>query len=758
MLRDELRYITIQELFNKNEISVRTSNYCSSMCFGTLYDIIEYYEQGNSFLNIRNAGKQTYLELQDLCERHIAQIETLTKEMDNISEEEKFHKRPIEIIGLIETDFINAIEKQLISASDILNYFTTIQKKILEEKYNKCIATYSIRTFNRLRKIGFESFVSLYLFEEDNIILNINGFGEKSLKEVVDLKNKMKTKFLKQINLSEEDTFKLSLVSQKGEVVQDDFVFDFYKQNNHLPMFWILEQYLINDRSKEIDILTSTFNIIQGKKMLSLEKIAKKHNLTRERIRQIRISTFRKTFEITDEIIKYKKDNDLIRYAELLQNKDDWAYLLQLSQKASINQESFEIQEYLKKERCNLSVAIVVQIIAYLFRDTFSLFGGFDISNRNRIWKNAFLIKNEFTNIFDFDRLREDFVNLLSDNDAEYLLDIENYVVNSQCWLKFNYDKAVNIISIVRDILLYEFHLFPEDIDGKIKISATKRRNLFKVIYKILKTRNGPMCLEDIFVEFKKIVPEHKYTQEENPEKLRPYLQRHDDITYRKRCSIYILKEWGHIRSGTIRDAIIEFMLANDSPQTVETITEYVLQHFPETNKKSIHSTMSSGKNFIQFKNSLFGFASKDYPPEYEIIEQEGQRKTVDQRLTDFEKFIVENKHFPFSSSEDKEEESLYRWWYRVVSGSQTVTEIQQSEVERIKDSYIDFKLDKNTYEWNLNYNKFKMFMLENRRVPSDRGEEKLLYDWLQRTKNDFLNYRLSEEQRRKYIELIKLF
>jgi hypothetical protein len=306
--------------------------------------------------------------------------------------------------------------------------------------------------------------------------------------------------------------------------------------------------------------------------------------------------------------------------------------------------------------------------------------------------------------------------------------------------------------------LLHEFGLYSEDIDGnQIKIPANKERNPLDVVYEILQTKGMPMHLGDIFVEFKRIMPKHKYTQEDNPDRLRSYLQRHKDITFRKRSSIYLLKEWKHIRSGTIRDAIIEFLSANDLPQTVGTITKYVLQHFPETNQKNIHSTMFSGKSFIQFKNSLFGLANKEYSSEYEIIKQEEQQKTFEQRLTDLEKFIVENEHFPFSSSEDRNEKSLCHWWYRIVNGKQIVNEKQQIEVERIKTNYADFEIDKNTYEWDLNYNKFKLFILENRRIPSAKDDEKFLYNWLRRTKDDFMNYRLREGQRKKYIELAKL-
>ena len=124
--------------------------------------------------------------------------------------------------------------------------------------------------------------------------------------------------------------------------------------------------------------------------------------------------------------------------------------------------------------------------------------------------------------------------------------------------------------------------------------------------------------------------------------------------------------------------------------------------------------------------------------------------------MTDLEKFIIEKEHFPFSSSEDKEEESLSRWWYRIINGKQQINEIQQAEVERIKDQYTNYETDKNVYEWYLNYNKFRTFLLEHRRVPVASGVEKFLYNWLRRAKEDFSNDRLNEEQRTKYIELAK--
>jgi hypothetical protein len=194
-------------------------------------------------------------------------------------------------------------------------------------------------------------------------------------------------------------------------------------------------------------------------------------------------------------------------------------------------------------------------------------------------------------------------------------------------------------------------------------------------------------------------------------------------------------------------------------PQSADDITEYVLLHFPETNIASVRTSMfnDTQRRFSFFCNGLFGLASKEYPAEYEEIEQqEGQRKSFEQRLYDFEKFLTENDHFPFSTSENEKETSLYRWWRIQNKNTAKLTTQQKENIERIKLQYADFETDKTVYEWFYHFNDFKLFVLENRCLPSASGSEKFLYGWFRRAKDDFLNDRLSEKQRTKYAELFK--
>jgi len=760
MLRDDLRNIAIKDLLEEGKISVRTSNCCFNANLETLFDIVEYQESGQHFLNIRNAGRRTCLELEDLCKEYIPQIE-LSVNIEGTSEEEQNLQKQTEIENLIKTDVISAINNKRIDGKDILSYLDISKKKILEQKFLSFIENYSIRTKNRLKAIGFEEFVTDFLFVADNVLLKIDGLGRKCLEEAIDFKSKMKEELINFIDLSEEDITRLNLVREKGDIILDSFVAEFYKTNNHLPMFWILEQQLIKNQNRSIKILIDSFPIFKDYQFQTLDKIATKYSLTRERVRQIRYNSFCKTFEITNELVEYKKDDDVSKFMEWLGNKEDWKYATNVIQDSHfINQVSYDIDRQIEQEKCTFSVEFVMQLIGYIFRDEYTLYGGFDTNSRDRLWKSVLLIKKGLTDVFDFEGIREDFCSILTNNQTEYLLDIEEYIRNSQRWINFDFDKINDITSVVKDILLHEFGLYVEDVDGnQIKVPANKERNPFDVVYEILQTSGEPMHLEDIFVEFKKIMPEHKYTQENNSDRLRPYLQKHEDITFRKRSSIFLLKEWGHIRSGTIRDAITEFLLVNELPQAIETISESVLQHFPETNQKNIHSTMFSGKNFIQFQNNLFGLVSKEYPSEYEIVVQEEQRRSFEQRLYDFEKFLTENDHFPFSSSDDDDETSLYRWWRITNKNTNKLTERQKTEIERIKFQYANYEKNKSIYEWFINCNRLKCFVLENQNAPSSNKNnlEKFLYEWFRRAVNEFKENKLNDEQRLKFIELSKL-
>lgn len=746
ILVDELHTISIDELRESKQLSVRASNCCYNGRLFTLFEIIQYYQKHNSFLNIRNTGRKSSQELEEFCKKIIPTIDYNSFQTedgieDNALEEEQEAINQNAIKEYIQNNLIKAIEEKTVNPSDFFNYVSSDKINFIKNQYISLLPKYSIRVVNRLREVGYQEFVEKYLFNYDEALLDLKHIGRKSYAELIDFKEKFKNEVFKTSEMSKDDYEIEIFLKEHSEIVKDEFIYNFYFENKYIPMFLILEkEYISKKEHKDFDIFLCSYPIFNNIEILSLEKIGKKHNITRERARQIRNLIFEKKINLKEDINKKLKNWDY--YKTYLENeKIIWS-------------DDYTILELVKKENCSLSIPFVFFLLAEVCKVSHSFFG--DFFSKEKKWNNCVLIHKAYTDIYDFDKLYDDFDALISNNDTEFLLDIENYILNSLYWIDFKVDKINDIILITRDILLFEFGLYSEE-DGRIEVPANKEKNPTDVVYEILKQHNKPMHLDEIFSNFKQIMPSHHYEQ---PSQLRAILQKHDKISYRNRKSVYTLIEWKHIKSGTIRDCIKEFLAMKEHPQTAENITKYVLKYFPNTNISSVRTSMfiASDGQFVYYNNKFFGLKGKKYPSQFTVTEpNQFIRKTFEQRLLDLERFIIDNEHFPFSTSKDSEEASLNRWWNRIISGVQDISDSQQKEVLRIKEQYKLFDVDSDTYNWNQNCNKCKNFLKDNNRQPQSVGVEKTFYGWLRRAKDDFLNNRLNDDQRIKYIEIVKL-
>jgi hypothetical protein len=109
-----------------------------------------------------------------------------------------------------------------------------------------------------------------------------------------------------------------------GKYSPDMFIYDFYERHCHFPMFWILEQYMKNDNSKEMEILIDSFHVFKHKKKLSKQEMGQKYNLSLERIRQIRKKIFHYVLRVPIVLI--------INKSSILRNESDWGYIYEMFQ------------------------------------------------------------------------------------------------------------------------------------------------------------------------------------------------------------------------------------------------------------------------------------------------------------------------------------------------------------------------------------------------------------------------------------------
>jgi hypothetical protein len=77
MLRINLEQIKIRDLIKQKILSVWTGHSCLSAGLGLMAEIIEDYESGESFLRLRNVGRLTCNELENICKEYLANIDVI---------------------------------------------------------------------------------------------------------------------------------------------------------------------------------------------------------------------------------------------------------------------------------------------------------------------------------------------------------------------------------------------------------------------------------------------------------------------------------------------------------------------------------------------------------------------------------------------------------------------------------------------------------------------------------------------------------
>ncbi len=736
MLKKSLKNISIKDMYYSGELSTRAINCCLMEDLPTLYDVVTYFETGGSFLKLTHAGRVTANELEKLCLKTLSRLKDSNEKIVEINDK-------IEQKELTEDDFHRLISKKLISSTELLNFLSPVQKNILVKKYDELISSCSNRTAKWLRVVDFDYFVHNYLLEHDNRLRNIRNLGNKSFPELVELKKRLEKEIFNTMHLTEEIFSREKLILEKGKWIEDDFVYHYYTQYGHMPMFYIFERELKSNPSRDMDIFFQSYPIFENDTPLSSTVLGVKYKISSSRIIQIKNKIFKDFFSTSNPLIKEMKENWFF-YIKLINDKD------------ILWQDDDRISRIIEQENIHFNREFILQILAIVSENTHTLLGDFESEEKNTIWKNKILIPGEVALAFNFNKFVTDIEYIISIRQTEILSDIESYILRSPAWKKYKSEIMEEVMRITRDILKHEFGL--SIVSGKITISTPTFSMLppSDVLYGILKQNGEPMHIDNIFIEFKKKFPKHKYN---NPAQLRPLLYQHDLITHRGRKSTYMLKEWEHIKSGTIRDTIIEFLDKQENPQRIEAISNYVLQFFPETNMKSIRTTLYSDhkKRFIRSKGGYFSLYNKTYNDgTIETVTKNISNNEFKQTLANLEKFIWKNWHFPFPDSTNPDEISLYTWWRTQNLNLDQLTEKQKEEIEEIRNQYKGIDTERDDYEWNNKYNSLINFVANHKRIPSDnsRGIEKLLRNWHIKITNDMVNKRLNESQLRKYTKI----
>ena len=532
----------------------------------------------------------------------------------------------------------------------------------------------------------------------------------KTLTELFQFNQKFKREFDRVSKLSDDEIQTEFLKRDYPYLVsrQRQFVFDFIKENNHAPLFFLMLQYLRLSENKSNKIYCLLHGIFDGKKRTYYE-IADAMNLSRERVRQIVYGTI----EVQESA---------------LASNDGWDYYNELFDLPFIYERT---EGYVRlKEVEHLTADFEV------FASLVKLKANFKAED---VEGHTILMNNKYSDL----KLTDCLDTLYSIIDAKYSAD--------------TYVPIDSVLFTVPEQLRPAMKELVKHITTEIyKVQITEDEKLYlpqnyidiaEELYDILDKKGEPMHVEDIFKEFKTRYPDHKFT---DPLQIKSYLFKHKHIKAVGKTSCYALDSWEGVYFGSIRDLLVDLLSDSDIPLHIDNLYDGVTEHYPKTTKASIAATMEDEnfQRFIEFEGSYFGLTSKEYPAEF-VPASSVQRYSFEDRFQMFKDFIETYRRFPSYNGGDKEA-SLMRWYYNVTTEVLSMTDEQRALFNDTLKRYDELGIPRyaTESEFLLKCQDVKDYIRQHHTLPTNR-EAPELYAWLRRSRDNYDSY---TDKRRQYM------
>lgn len=707
--------------------SVRLSNAINSI--GYRHFLVNYlFADDNKFFQIRNFGRKSLVEFNSIKSQI---VDFIISEYNGANTE------------AVEEEIQKEKEKNIYESLTLKEKVGDVQYALLTNLLKQLMSEVSVRTQNGINNYKgdfIEDFV-----HKSNDVKTIKHIGRKSEIEFNSIISQLREAIenLEQRELTEEEAFWIEKSSVYGNLI-DDYCHNYYRSHGHLPMFHILVNCLFSlkkDRSfKILDDVVSLFSDEGGK---DLENVAKEHNLTRERIRQICITAINNFSEMQNP-----EDSNIPLYHNLISQKDDWSYVLQiLSEKELWGID--ELTEILQQEECSINKEFIIVVLSVLFHDKFIIVGKtpLSISSRSNRWSNTYFISKRITDSFDFDVMIDIVKDYENSNTESKTLTIQELLMDTfySAWKNYDFSIEEDLEYAAGQILVGELGIIP-DFDFNYTLEGRKEKDPADILYNLLKESGDPLTIDELYSQLNLIFP-NKYRSANS---LRAIIHRDPRLCFLGVDNMVTLSEWDHVQAGSIRELIVSFLAEFDSPQHIKDIAEFIQKH-RDTSERSISSTMGSGDQFVKYPGGYYGLADRSYSEWFTLSEAERFSR---KRIVDFEDFIKEKLHFPFCPSDDKEEENLYQWWTRLKRNKE-ISDILKQEVNRIESTYPDLARNKSDHQWLSLCHRYRTFVLANDRKPSERNPiEAELVKWFSKALNDVADGKLTPLREREFIKL----
>lgn len=598
--------INIDTIKEREGISIRVYNVCIYNNLSSLREIAKYYLKNKNFLRLKNCGGKSNLELIRISESFISDKNNffLLNENDIINFE-NIHETAVNE-ELVNENTLNSLS---ISQKIVINNLITAEfnslSKITAAQINR-ILKYDLSISNIFNQFFINNIETNKKFK---LYSSKQGFYDfiKKIKEILELVTLFKDS--KEISIEIFNTFLVKEFSLDQQFLSN--LWSNYNISDGIPIFKTLKLLIYIDKiftNNEKLIFFLSFNYFIDGKTLNITDISNKIKLSKERVRQLQKSVYKRI------------DNEFsfingIEVEALNLYGIDFTNDIVLIDKYIVNKIN-------STEGTNFNVNFINKVFSLLYKNKFTLIGD-DRSitlNRNfnsiHTWENTYLIKSEFTLDFDFEKMVDNVSDKLAGkNTDDLVLHFQSFLLsffNNDCFTSID-----KISEICECILFKEFELKIEFIDNNIIIKRNSQKQIIDYVYALLKEKNKPQTVYELFDELEKREPGIT----KSSETLRSACQRDSNLIFFGRSSTYGLKKWEkelNLKGGTIRDIVEEYLKNENTPKHIIEITEYV-NMYRDTNERNILTNikLANSNKFIFYNQSFIGLEEKKNNEDY---------------------------------------------------------------------------------------------------------------------------------------------
>lgn len=574
------------------------------------------------------------------------------------------------------------------------------RREFLKKEYSQSVEVSSIivKKFADSYINSFYELIPLLKFSKDDFILM---FGHKK-KIALEYYNKIRNPFCKifeSILYEDIDEDALGISANFPFLTKDsvEWVKSFYRRTSYYPMFYVVYEFLKRSSRRDAKMFCLKFGLNDNHSALSLEGIAQKFNLTRERVRQM--------------LIKLNKED--------IFNSPFWKRYFAQEVVLITNTSDFFL-ELCSTEKVPLSFVAFAGICNIIFKFQFSDEFGCEFCCTKKYFSEIHEIFSKFNDLKK-KKYSEDASFKICDVVPRQILDIPGIK-----------ETIVGVIIPAMGIDTSDDSLlFRKNV-------VDVEKEAFDILYK----KGEPIHIKELVSEIKGNNAQFELTEGAIKNKIRLSKK----VLPIGKSSMYKLPHWRNVFGGSIRDLLRKIISERETPVCLDELTLLVTDVFKRTNRKSINANLLSSDEFVCFNDGYFGLRTKTYPSQFVETALFKQRSSFDVRFKSLQEFVNTYFRIPYYSGAD-DEDSLCRWYKNVLHGNMDTTEGQRYKLKEFLEANKDLPQNgaevrfKNLCQGYIDYVK------DNYELPNLK-DCSTLYNWFKKTMTDYKSY---NDNRKKY-------